>query len=111
MIIINQIVLSVWKFIWKGGKNNDWKFHLINWKVIWNSKDRGGLGIPDLAMMNLAMGGKLLWRMISSSPSWWKRALVKKYFIGTKHRCLEQPVKEMRESSIFKPLKETIHVI
>jgi hypothetical protein len=67
------------------------KYHLINWKMVKNPKDRGGLGIRDLAMMNVAMGVKLLWRMITGKPSWWKKVLWRKYFQRNKEKMLRTP--------------------
>jgi hypothetical protein len=56
-------------------------------------KDRGGLGIKDLEMMNIALGAKFLYRMITSSKKWWKTFLWKKYFRGSRSRCVETPQK------------------
>jgi len=33
--------------------------------------------------MNLAMGAKLLWRLISRKDEWWKRILLRKYLEGS----------------------------
>jgi hypothetical protein len=57
--IMNQISMNVWKFLWQGGRSNERKYHLINWKMVRNPKDKGGLGIKDPIMMNVAMGEKL----------------------------------------------------
>jgi hypothetical protein len=61
--------------LWQGGKSNTGKFHLIIWKTVRAPKERGGLGIKDLTVMNFALGEKLLWRLISSTVDWWKKIL------------------------------------
>jgi hypothetical protein len=47
--------------------------------------DIGGLGIRDPTAMNVAMGDKLLWRLIMSNLAWWKNILWKKSFKETRH--------------------------
>jgi hypothetical protein len=42
----------------------------------------GGLGIKDPTLMNLALGAKLLWQLITRTYDWWKKILHKKYFMG-----------------------------
>jgi hypothetical protein len=37
------------------GKTNTKKFHLINWKMVRELKDKEGLGIKDPILLNLAM--------------------------------------------------------
>jgi hypothetical protein len=48
----------------KGGKTNSKKFHLINWNIVRDMKENGGLYIKDPSLMNLAMWVKILWRLI-----------------------------------------------
>jgi hypothetical protein len=52
-------------FLWEGGKTNKNKFHLINWDIIKQPKENGGLSIKDLVLTNLAMGEKILWNLAS----------------------------------------------
>ena len=47
-------------FLWRGGKGNQKKFHLVNWNVVRRSKKEGGLQIGDPHLSNLAMGGKVV---------------------------------------------------
>jgi hypothetical protein len=89
------------KFLWEGGKNCARKLHLINWSKVKLSKLEGGLNIRDVAVQNLAMGGKLLWRVITGKRTWTKQILRKKYFRGDRDRCLERPPKGKKGSPIF----------
>ena len=51
----------------------------------------GGLQIRDMATQNLAMGGKILWKMISDKTTCSSKALMTKYLCGHKERCLDRP--------------------
>ena len=37
--------------------------HLVNWEIVKRPVIEGGLQIKDLGLSNLAMGGKLLWKL------------------------------------------------
>jgi hypothetical protein len=52
--------------------------------------------------MNLAMGAKLLWRLITRNMAWWKHALWKNYFSGSRIRCTDYPLKTNSTLTIFK---------
>jgi len=67
--------MLIQKFLWQGGKGNDKKFHLINWNLVKEPKNMGGLEIKDLELMNLPVEAKLVGRLLSESNEWWKRAL------------------------------------
>jgi hypothetical protein len=58
--IMHQIAYEVRKFMWQVGKLNTKKFHLVNWKTVKAPKDRGGLGIKDPSLMNLAHGDNII---------------------------------------------------
>ena len=65
----------------------------MSWDKVTKSKMEGGLQIIDVATQNLAMGGKILWNMITGKRMWSKQIIQKKYFRGDKERCLEKPTK------------------
>lgn len=50
-------------FLWKGGKGNQRKIHLVKWEKVKRPILEGGLQIRDPAFVNLAMGGKSLWKL------------------------------------------------
>ena len=68
----------------------------------------GGLQLRDVATQNLAMGGKILWKMITGKRTWSKKILQKKYFTGDKERCLERPTKLQKGSSLFSLCKRAL---
>lgn len=43
-------------FLWVGGGGGDiHKYHLVNWGLVSQKKDFGGLGIPNLREFNLSL--------------------------------------------------------
>ncbi|RVX23479.1 putative ribonuclease H protein [Vitis vinifera] len=65
-------------FLWGGG-NLEGKIHLVNWKVICTDKDKGGLGLRKLAMLNKALLGKWIWRYACDKDNLWKQVITMKY--------------------------------
>jgi hypothetical protein len=100
--ISNQIVKKIRSFLWKGGKSTQTKFHLVNWNQVTSDKNHGGLGIREPTLMNIAMGDKLLWRLIIGNLTWWKKAIWKKYFTRNRLRCVDLHPKVDIGSPIFK---------
>jgi hypothetical protein len=73
--------------------------------MVRSPKDRGGLGIKDPSLMNLDLGAKLVWRLITRKVEWWKKVLLKKYFQGNCKRCIDRPLENKKGSHIWKLLK------
>lgn len=47
--------------------------HLINWSIVRGPKSHGDMGIKDPSLMNLALGAKLLCRLVVGRYDWWKK--------------------------------------
>ena len=61
--------------------------------------------------MNLALGAKILWRIVSCEKGWWKEILWKKYMKGARKRCVnEYPLIE-KGSPIWILCKKVSHII
>eukprot|EP00253_Pinus_taeda_P023626 PITA_23626 len=60
----DQISSLLRNFLWQGGRGNDKKLHLVNWDTIKKPIDEGALQIRDPSLVNLALGSKILWKMI-----------------------------------------------
>ncbi|KAJ9674776.1 hypothetical protein PVL29_023982 [Vitis rotundifolia] len=65
-------------FLWGGG-SLDKKVHLINWEVVCTHKEKGGLGIRRIDMLNKALLGKWVWRFAFEKDNLWKRVIGVKY--------------------------------
>eukprot|EP00253_Pinus_taeda_P022852 PITA_22852 len=50
-------------FLWQGGKGNQHKIHLVKSEKVKRPTLEGGLQIHDPALVNLALGGKILWKL------------------------------------------------
>jgi hypothetical protein len=106
-----QIEKEIQKFLWQGGKSNNKRFHLISWSIVRAPKMHGGLGILDPRLMNLALGGKILWRIVTRKYDWWKKVLVKKYFTGPRKRCLDELPTARNGSPIWKLINAVVPII
>ena len=65
-------------FIWGGG-NLERKIHLINWEVVCTQKEKGGLGIRKIDLLNKALLGKWIWRFAFEKEILWKKVIGVKY--------------------------------
>jgi len=78
--VLEKISKNIRSFLWEGGKPITNKFHLVNWKMVRKPLDKGGLAFRDLALMNVSLGAKIEWRLISRDSKWWKNLLIYNYF-------------------------------
>ena len=62
---MDQISKLIRDFLWRGGKGNHNRLHLVKWDIVKRPVPEGGLQIRDSGLVNLAMGGKLLWQLFS----------------------------------------------
>ncbi|RVX15102.1 putative ribonuclease H protein [Vitis vinifera] len=65
-------------FLWGGG-NMEGKIHLVKWEVVCTDKEKGGLGLRKLAMLNKALLGKWIWRYACDKDNLWKQVIKVKY--------------------------------
>ena len=109
---MQEITKEIRKFLWQGGKSNGSKqFHLVNWDIVCSLKNCGGAGIRDPTMMNLALGAKILWRIVSGEKTWWKKILRKKYMKGARKRCVDEYPLTGKGSPIWNLCKKATHII
>ena len=53
--------------------------HLVDWGVVCLHKEKGGLGVRNLAVMNKALLGKWVWRFAIKDNPAWKEVIRLKY--------------------------------
>eukprot|EP00253_Pinus_taeda_P006725 PITA_06725 len=80
--VMEQISKLLREFLWQGGKGSEKKFHLVNWDVVKRTKEEGGLQIRDPHLVNLALGGKILWKLIQDPTHAVSNTLRSKYGIS-----------------------------
>ena len=68
-----HILLCVW------GGNLEGKIHLVKWEVVCTDKNKGGLGLRKIAMLNKALLGKWIWRYACEKDNLWKQVITTKY--------------------------------
>ncbi|GAU43075.1 hypothetical protein TSUD_194290 [Trifolium subterraneum] len=83
-----QIVRLQRNFLW-GGAGQERKIAWVSWDKICRPKNRGGLGIRDLRVVNLALLGKWRWRVIVgggttvASSDWFSEGVARKVGNGS----------------------------
>ena len=65
-------------FLWGGG-SLERKVHLINWEVVCTQKEKGGLGIRKIDLLNKTLLGKWIWRFAFENDNLWKKVIGVKY--------------------------------
>lgn len=103
-----QMELIVIGFLWQGGKQENKKFCLVKQEQVNFPYEKGGLSIrlPDL--MNAALGIKIIWRMITSKESWWKKILAAKYMNHPRTNLLAKNIPIRPCTQVWKLVKKMI---
>jgi hypothetical protein len=88
--VTDQISKLLRDFLWQGGKGNHHKFHLVKWEMVKRSTSEGGLQIRDPAIVNLAMGGKIMWNLFKNPKHPVSEMLKSKYAHKVPPRNLQE---------------------
>ena len=80
-------------------------------KLFAGQKIYGGAGIRDPSKMNLALGAKILWRIISDERAWWKEIMQKIYMNGTRKRCMDKINLDRKGSLIWELCKKDAYIL
>jgi hypothetical protein len=74
-----KVLVSIQRnFLW-GGASGKKKIVWVKWSDICRSKERGGLGIRNLRLVNISLLAKWRWRLLLSSNDLWAQTLISKY--------------------------------
>jgi hypothetical protein len=65
-------------FLWNNTEEKH-KYHLANWQLVSQKKEMGGLGIPDLRSLNMALLSSWIFMYHLNSESIWTRIVNFKY--------------------------------
>jgi hypothetical protein len=71
--ILEKISRVLWSFLWARGKTNTKKFHLLNWKQVFQPLNKGELSIMDPILMKNFLGENISWHLIIGNANWWKK--------------------------------------
>ncbi|RVW88875.1 hypothetical protein CK203_045020 [Vitis vinifera] len=55
------------------------EIHLVKWEIVCGDKERGGLGLRKLGLLNRALLGKWIWRFACERENLWKQVIVAKF--------------------------------
>ena len=88
-VILAQVSNLIRDFLWQGGKGNQKKFHLVNWETVKHPINEGGLQIRDFGHANIALGGKIIWKLYSNSGHPVSQILRRKYLQGNSMRNIQ----------------------
>ena len=72
--LCDDISARIYRYWW-AQQDNEKKMHWISWQTLASRKDRGGLGYRDLHLLNLAMLGRQVWRLVQNPESLCARLL------------------------------------
>lgn len=57
-------------FLWSGSENKK-KVHWVSWKTVCEKKEKGGLSVKDVEVLNLALLNKWKWRIMNEKDVVW----------------------------------------
>jgi len=80
-------------------------FHLINWSTVITKKEEGGLGIREPHLLNIALGEKVMWNLLTHEEDWWAKIITKKYFQSNISQLIDPEKWKGRGSPIWNLIK------
>eukprot|EP00253_Pinus_taeda_P028873 PITA_28873 len=106
--IHKHMELIIRSFLWQGGRQDTKKFSLVKWSKVTLPMEKGGLGIRVPRLTNLAMGFKLIWRIINDKGSWWIEIIKKKYLNGANSNILEETLIDRPSTPVWKLINKSL---
>lgn len=65
----NHIMKQIRNFLWSDGKGNR-KYHVVKWDWCVMNKSRGGMGLKDLKIQDIALASKWICRALEGDEPW-----------------------------------------
>jgi len=81
---------------------------MLNYNRVCAPKEHGGLGVWDPEKINIALGAKLLWILITGGNDWWKKAICYKYLSRNRRRCLDIDPNHQSGYRIWKLIRSSL---
>eukprot|EP00253_Pinus_taeda_P008374 PITA_08374 len=106
--IHKHMELIIRSFLWQGGKQDTKKFSLVKWSKVILPLEKGGLGIRVPRLANIAMGFKLIWRILSEKGAWWTEIIKKKYLNGVNNNILSETIIDRHCTPVWKLIKKSL---
>lgn len=76
--VLHEIRHTQSSILWSDCKNKK-MVHWVNWNTVCKSREKGGLGVKDIEMMNLALLNKWKWRIMSEQEIVLSNILIIRY--------------------------------
>lgn len=76
--VVDRLVRLQWSFLW-GDREGQRKLVWVKWDTVCLPKDKGGLGVRDLASFNREIVGKWRWNLFHHTGTLWAKVLESKY--------------------------------
>lgn len=76
--LCDEIDVIVRSFLW-GNYMDQGKVNLVDWKIVCDKNDRGGLGIKQASLLNKGYMMKIAWHLLLEPNALWARVLRYKY--------------------------------
>eukprot|EP00253_Pinus_taeda_P015965 PITA_15965 len=100
--------LIIRRFLWQGGRQDFKKFSLVKWDQVTLPFEKGGLGIKIPSLSNMAMGFKLIWRILNGKGSWWAEVIKRKYLNGPNSNILSDTIVDRQCTPVWKLIKKAL---
>eukprot|EP00253_Pinus_taeda_P015197 PITA_15197 len=106
--IHKHMELIIRSFLCQGGKQDTKKFSLVKWSKVILPLEKGGLGIRVPRLANMAMGFKLIWRILSERGAWWTEIIKRKYLNGANRNILTETIIDRQSTLVWKLIKKSL---
>ena len=77
-VVVRRLEKLQRDLLWGRG-NLERKTYLVNWEVVCADKEKGGLGLRKLVLLNKALLGKWIWRFACDKENLGKQVILAKY--------------------------------